>query len=83
MVGQAPGAAQGAAACRVYGATLLIAKLDRLSRDPHFLLGLDKAGRARGDRNIQAHQRRPGRSKEGQASGAIDARRRRSAMVAI
>ena len=32
------------AACRVYGATLLIAKLDRLSRDPHFLLGLDKAG---------------------------------------
>ena len=31
-------------ACRVYGAKLLIAKLDRLSRDAHFLLGLDKAG---------------------------------------
>jgi DNA invertase Pin-like site-specific DNA recombinase len=32
------------AACRVHGATLVIAKLDRLSRDAHFLLGLDKAG---------------------------------------
>lgn len=31
-------------ACRVYGAKLLIAKLDRLSRDAHFLLGLEKAG---------------------------------------
>lgn len=30
--------------CRVYGAKLLIAKFDRLSRDAHFLLGLEKAG---------------------------------------
>lgn len=32
------------AACRLKGATLAIAKLDRLSRDAHFLLGLAKAG---------------------------------------
>jgi DNA invertase Pin-like site-specific DNA recombinase len=31
-------------ACRIYGAKLLIAKFDRLSRDAHFLLGLEKAG---------------------------------------
>jgi DNA invertase Pin-like site-specific DNA recombinase len=31
-------------ACRLYGAKLLIAKIDRLSRDAHFLLGLEKAG---------------------------------------
>lgn len=31
-------------ACRIHGAKLIIAKLDRLSRDAHFLLGLQKAG---------------------------------------
>lgn len=30
--------------CKVTGATLVIAKLDRLSRDAHFLLSLQKAG---------------------------------------
>ena len=32
------------AACRAYNAKLVIAKLDRLSRDAHFLLGLQKEG---------------------------------------
>jgi DNA invertase Pin-like site-specific DNA recombinase len=36
--------AQALKECRMTGATLVIAKLDRLSRDAHFLLGLDKAG---------------------------------------
>jgi DNA invertase Pin-like site-specific DNA recombinase len=31
-------------ACRVYKATLVIAKLDRLSRNAHFLVGLKEAG---------------------------------------
>ncbi|WP_020677329.1 recombinase family protein [Geopsychrobacter electrodiphilus] len=30
--------------CKATGATLLIAKLDRLSRDAHFLIGLQKSG---------------------------------------
>jgi DNA invertase Pin-like site-specific DNA recombinase len=39
-----PELAKAMDACRLKGATLVIAKLDRLSRDAHFLLGLDKAG---------------------------------------
>jgi DNA invertase Pin-like site-specific DNA recombinase len=38
-----PGLEAGFAACRLHRATLIIAKLDRLSRDAHFLLGLQKA----------------------------------------
>lgn len=39
-----PQLASAFAACRIHGARLVIAKLDRLARDAHFLLGLDKAG---------------------------------------
>ena len=39
-----PGLKQALDACKVYGATLVIAKLDRLSRDPVFLLSLRNAG---------------------------------------
>ena len=39
-----PELARAIGACRLYGARLVIAKPDRLSRDAHFLLGLEKAG---------------------------------------
>lgn len=32
------------AACRIHGATLVVARLDRLARNAHFLLGLKEAG---------------------------------------
>jgi DNA invertase Pin-like site-specific DNA recombinase len=39
-----PVLAEAIKACRLYGAKLVIAKIDRLCRDAHFLLGLEKAG---------------------------------------
>src|SRR4051812_32851358 len=39
-----PALAKAFRACRLRGTKLVIAKLDRLSRDAHFLLGLEKAG---------------------------------------
>jgi DNA invertase Pin-like site-specific DNA recombinase len=39
-----PKLANALALCRLHNAVLVIAKLDRLSRDAHFLLGLQKAG---------------------------------------
>jgi len=39
-----PELAKALRAAKLRNATLVIAKLDRLSRDAHFLLGLDKAG---------------------------------------
>ncbi len=39
-----PQLAKAIAACRVHKAKLLVAKLDRLSRDAHWLLGLEKRG---------------------------------------
>ncbi len=38
-----PELAKALAACRLHGATLVIARIDRLSRDAAFLLGLQKA----------------------------------------
>src|SRR3954454_23560118 len=39
-----PKLAEALALCRLHNATLVIAKLDRLSRDAAFLLGLQRAG---------------------------------------
>src|SRR3984893_14687353 len=39
-----PMLAEAIKTCRAYGAKLVIAKLDRLSRNAHFLLGLEQAG---------------------------------------
>jgi hypothetical protein len=39
-----PAPANAIEACRAFNAKLVIAKLDRLRRDAHFLLGLEKAG---------------------------------------
>jgi DNA invertase Pin-like site-specific DNA recombinase len=39
-----PQLAKAMALCRLHGAKLVIAKLDRLSRNAHFLLGLKEAG---------------------------------------
>ncbi|WP_369695447.1 recombinase family protein [Jiella marina] len=39
-----PKLAEAMRLARLHNATLVIAKLDRLSRDAHFLLGLEKAG---------------------------------------
>ena len=39
-----PELAKAIAACRLYGAKLVVAKLDRLSRDPGFLRDLERSG---------------------------------------
>src|SRR4051794_40762351 len=42
--GDRPKLAEALALCRLHNTPLVIAKLDRLSRDAHFLIGLEKAG---------------------------------------
>jgi DNA invertase Pin-like site-specific DNA recombinase len=42
--GNRPELAKALALCRLHGAKLVIAKLDRLSRNAHFLLGLKESG---------------------------------------
>src|SRR5690242_1806862 len=39
-----PELAKALSSCRIHGAVLLVAKLDRLSRNAHFLLGLKESG---------------------------------------
>ena len=39
-----PKLAEALTLCRIHGATLIVAKLDRLARNAHFLLGLQNAG---------------------------------------